>query len=206
MSFATTSGVQTTPRPRPIGPTSPMTFGKHKGLLIEAVPPDYLRWALKNTDSCNQDHEQYWPELRQTFEALVGQIASQPPLFNGRMLGFSELCQKLADHKVVISLDRGKVVVDDPAKLSEAEATSLGAFQYPLARLLSCVQGSATESPGGSAKLIRSADLRCRVKAWYGRLSRQFHPDAGGSDQAQGAVNACYKSLIKILADWERAR
>lgn len=46
-----------------------MPWGKHKGKLLSEVPPDYLRWALKNADSMSS-------VLRGEIERVLG-ILSQ---------------------------------------------------------------------------------------------------------------------------------
>ncbi len=42
-------------------------------------------------------------------------------------------------------------------------------------------------------------DLGPLVTRWYGQLSRRFHPDRGGSDQAMAAVNEARALLVGLL-------
>ena len=44
--------------------STPMPFGKHKGLKMEEVPKDYIKWALR--EMANLD-----PNMRHTMEKLM---------------------------------------------------------------------------------------------------------------------------------------
>jgi hypothetical protein len=185
---------------RKIGPSDPMPFGKHKGIPIDQVPPDYLCWALKHADITNS-----WPEFRTTIESLVGPVPFQGSApnrnggGNGSVMSLQGLCAVLRANRVRLSTKDGQLVADGADGLTQQARDALATHENALANLVACVEPPR----GGSAKLTWAADLRCRVKGWYGRLSRQFHPDAGGSAPAQAAINRAYQELNTVLSEWE---
>jgi hypothetical protein len=186
-------------QPRPIGPRDPMPFGKHKGLEIDQVPADYLRWALGNMDCCDPDHDRYWPEFTAVLTDIVG---SQTPLLRKpQAISLPALCALLAGRGITISAKQGELVTSELVTDEEIRE-GLRIHRAGLLQIVKLVTPSQA-SGNGSAKLLWAADLRCRVKAWYGRMSRQFHPDSGGSPEKQTAVNQCYRSLMEVLQEWE---
>lgn len=196
----------TNKKSRPIDVGDPMPWGKHKGLPIEQIPRDYLVWSLKNMDSCNPQHERYWPEFTTILEGIVG---SQPtsPRPATPTITLAGLLSILAARGIKLSVKERELIMDDPGgsgvTLPSEIVEAIQGHKTALKALVSLVERPA---PGvGSAKVHWGADLRCRVKAWYGAMSRQFHPDSGGSNESQKAVNACYQSLIAILKEWEAA-
>jgi hypothetical protein len=42
-------------------------------------------------------------------------------------------------------------------------------------------------------------DLQKALKTWFAEMSRRWHPDRGGSDQAMAAVNDGYERLRKLF-------
>ncbi len=54
--------------------------------------------------------------------------------------------------------------------------------------------------------IAQIASLRGLVKAWYGKMSRKFHPDLGGSAEKQIVLNLCYKTLCEEIERWEGQR
>lgn len=65
-------------------------------------------------------------------------------------------------------------------------------------------QGTKTEQPRVAPPVAQIASVRGLVKGWYGKMSRRFHPDLGGSSAQQTVLNACYKSLCEDLDRWEK--
>lgn len=57
-----------------------------------------------------------------------------------------------------------------------------------------------------STRLILAAEFRCMIKAWFGQMSKRYHPDRGGSDMQQLVVNDAYKSLMAELEKWEKGQ
>lgn len=192
------SAILTKTRPRHIDATDPMPWGKYKGIPIDQVPRDYLVWALKNMDACRPDHERFWPEYTAVLEGLVGPHAPEKPA----MLGIVPLCERLQQANVRLEARGNQIAALDPLPADLAE--SVEANKAVLLAVLRIAGGS--QQLGGSARLIRGAELRSLVKGWYGRMSRQFHPDAGGNADSQKAVNACYKSLTDLLTQWEASK
>jgi Putative quorum-sensing-regulated virulence factor len=185
--------------PRPIDAWHPMPWGKHKGVPIEELPRDYLVWTLQKTDACNPDHERYWPEFRELLESMVGPHAPVKPA----PMSIVVLCSRLRAEGVTLEL-HGNVIV--PSENIDAEL--LEAIQANRS-LLASILPLASDTParlGGSARLIQGVEFRSLVKAWYGRLSRQFHPDAGGSSEAQIVVNAGYKAMNELVSEWEKTK
>jgi hypothetical protein len=39
------------------------------------------------------------------------------------------------------------------------------------------------------------------LKGWYRRMSLKYHPDRGGSNEAQVVVNDCYESLCELIGE-----
>jgi hypothetical protein len=181
----------------PIEADDPIPWGKYKGIPIEQVPRDYLVWSLKNMDACRPDHERYWPKFRELLESLVGPQASTAPT----TLALLPLCAQLTTDGVKLSLRGSNVVTSEPVG-PEIEK-SIQANRAVITAVLRC---TGAMQLGGSARLIQGVELRAMVKAWYGRMSRQFHPDAGGTPVGQTAVNACYKALMELLEQWETGK
>lgn len=181
-----------------IGPDDPMPWGKHKGIVLGAVPRDYLVWCLKNMDACNQDSGKFWPEFRETIEALVGPHAPVRP----DVLSIDVLCYRLREMEITLEVRGGTVKASE--QIDGQLEESLQAHRNILLSVLRVSSGAVKLS--GSAKAIQGAEIRCLVKGWYGKLSRQFHPDAGGSPVAFTAVNAGYKLLLEILSQWESSK
>lgn len=46
---------------------------------------------------------------------------------------------------------------------------------------------------------MEAGALRVLIRRWYGAMSRQYHPDAGGSAEKQAVVNVCYGELMNML-------
>lgn len=46
----------------------------------------------------------------------------------------------------------------------------------------------------------RPIDFRALVRTWFATLSRKFHPDRGGSQEAMRAVNVAREDLEQLLA------
>lgn len=185
---------------RPITSTEPIPFGKHKGIPIDQVPRDYLGWALRNMDCCNPDHERYWPEFRTTLESVVG---TEPDFTRPIPLSFPALCAKLAARGIKVRIEDGDLVTDGPS-LTEQEQEGLRIHKSPLMAIVQLIERPA---PGaGTIKRIWSADLRTRIKLWYGRMSKESHPDQGGTHEAQIAVNRCYRALMDVITEWEATR
>ena len=77
--------------------------------------------------------------------------------------------------------------------------------------VLSCVDpdglaiATGQKKPGAkSAKLFLTAEVRNLIKDWYKKISRRFHPDMGGSNQAQSAINQSYQILMSDFDQWEQ--
>jgi hypothetical protein len=190
---------------RPVSPTDPMPWGRYKGNPIHLIPRDYLAWCLKNMDACNASDPRYWPEFTRTLESIVG---AQQPLLQPATpaITLAGLLSILAARGVKLSITDGALIMTgEPAEsLPDEIAAAIVMHRTALKALVSMIE---RPGPGaGSARVFGAADLRCRVKSWYGKLSRQFHPDAGGSNESQKAVNACYRSLMTILDEWEATR
>jgi hypothetical protein len=178
-----------------------MPYGIHKGVPIDQVPPDYLGWCLRSMDACDPDHERFWPEFRVAIVSVIGEPG--PNAERPRVLSIRSLCERLATQGIKLQAKAGELVTSETVTDTELR----NALRVHRAILLSLVAIVESRSAGnGSAKLLWAADLRCRVKAWYGRMSRQFHPDTGGSPQGQTAVNQCYRSLMAVLQEWEVTR
>ena len=188
------SSILTKSRPRHIHATDPMPWGKHKGIPIDQVPRDYLVWALKNMDACRPDHERYWPEYTAVLEGLVGPHAPVRPA----TMAIVPLCERLADEKVRLEVKGDHLVALDPVPADLA--ASIEANKAVLFAVLRVAAGKQ------ETKAIKSTDLRSLVKGWFGAMSRQFHPDAGGSNEAQSAVNAGYRMLMDLLTRWEEGK
>ncbi len=205
------AGSRPTSKRGPIGPDDPIPFGKHKGTIIRGVDPGWLAWARDKSDFCDPNASIYWPELRAAIVAVVGDSGAPPrPV----VLALPAVCALLAARKLRIREERGEVILIDqdghtgptvPEGVPDALRVHKAAL-LAIIKLVEPVQVQVQGNSNGSAKFLWAADLRCRVKAWYGRMSRQFHPDAGGSAGAQTAVNQCYKSFMETLAEWEATK
>lgn len=176
-----------------------MPWGKHKGIPIDQVPRDYLVWALKNMDACRPDHERYWPEYTAVLESLVGQHAPVRPT----TLALIPLCQRLKAERITLEIRGNQVAAVAPLPADLAD--SIEANRAILHAVLS-ISGGASRPVGGSARLIQGVELRTLVKNWYRQLSQQFHPDRGGSNEAQTAINAGYKVIMDLLTRWETSK
>jgi hypothetical protein len=181
----------------PIEADDPMPWGKHKGLPIGSVPADYLRWSLGNMDACNKDHERYWPEYRELLESLVGPCAPVRPACQP----IAVFCDRLAADGITLSIRGGELVASEELRGELLE--SLRAHANLLGRVLTIGRDTRTIAVG-SARGGQAAELRGLVKRWYLRMSRESHPDHGGSVERQTAINAGYKSLQVMIEEWEK--
>ncbi len=186
-------------RPRPIGPTDAMPFGKHKGTPIDQVPADYLGWCLREMDACNPGSDRFWPEFRAAIESVAGPML--PGIVHPRVMVFAALCSLLAARGITISAKGGELITSETITDEELRE-AIRVHRAPLLAIVKLVEPGQASSRG-SARLLRAADLRCRVKAWYGKLSRQFHPDSGGSPEQFVVLNQCYRSVMEVLNQWE---
>jgi hypothetical protein len=196
MSFST--GVAPVRRPRPVSASDPIPWGKHKGLPIEQVPADYLRWALRDMDACNPDSDRFWPEFKEVLEKLVGAI---PPGERPRVPSVPILCAQLSQAGVKLSALRGQLQTSGP--VSPEQELAIRIHRHTLVAVLTCAE-PPDPARNGSARLIWGAHVRCLVKDWFRKLARQFHPDMGGSTEAQMIANQAYKSLMTDLETWEK--
>jgi Putative quorum-sensing-regulated virulence factor len=197
MNFGTTVTTGPTPTPtptpgraRPIDPSAPMPWGKHKGVPIAQVPRDYLVWCLQNTDACNPAHERYWPEFRAALEAMIGPGAPPPP----PPVPSLQACLSLLaarGHRCEADGD-GFVIEPEPSSDLAAALRVHGTAFLAMLRLCGPAE---PEAP-----LDR---VRAKVRVWYRSLSTRYHPDRGGSDVQQLVVNEAYRDLLKILDELE---
>ncbi len=193
------AAVTAPPKPRPIGPGDPMPFGKHKGQPIETIPQDYLAWCLREMDACKPDSDRYWPEFKAALESVAGPML--PGMTRPTVMAFPALCSVLAARGITISVRGGELVTSETIT-DEAIREAVRVHKAPLLAVVKLVEPGQVASRG-SAKLIVAAEVRCLIKAWYGRMSKRLHPDAGGSTAAQVAVNQCYQDLMKVFTEWE---
>jgi hypothetical protein len=181
---------------KPIGVDDYMPFGKHKGMIVKDVPPDYLRWALKSADLCNPDHDRYWPELRETFEGLVGPHAPVRPA----CLPIAVFCARLRAEGITLAIRDSELVASE--ELTGELLESLKAHANLIGAVLLIGQDTRTIATG-AARAGQAAELKGLVKRWYNAMSQRFHPDAGGRDEHQVAINAGFNSLKEMIAKWE---
>lgn len=181
---------------RTIDVEDPMPFGKHKGIPINQVPGDYLRWALKGADICNPDHERYWPELRRAFEELVGPHAPVRP----SCLPIAVFCARLKEEGVMLAIRDSELVASE--ELTGEMLESLKSHANLIGTVLLIGQDTRTIATG-SARSEQAAALRGLVKRWYNAMSQRFHPDKGGTDAGFGAINAGFNALKEMISKWE---
>jgi hypothetical protein len=183
-----------------VDPSDPITWGKHKGIPIDQVDKGWLAWARDHADLCNPDCASYWPEMRTAIVAVIGEGSVQRP----RVIGLEALCARLAGKRITIRA-LGHELVTSETVTDEDLRDGLRVHKAALLALVAIVEPRQAAG-NGSAKFLWAADLRGRIKAWYGALSRQFHPDRGGSQEGQTAVNQCYQSLMTVLQEWEGSK
>jgi hypothetical protein len=186
-------------RSRAIGRSDPIPFGKHKGTPIEQVDPGWLRWARDQSDYCDPDSLKFWPELRAAIVSVVGEPV--PGEARPRVMSLPDLVAALDGRGIRLSA-RGRELATSEAVADPKIEEALRVHRPVLLALIAIIDPRA--APGsGSARLIWAADLRRRLKAWYGALSRRFHPDKGGSTEGQIAVNESYRTLMQTFDEWE---
>jgi len=173
----------------PITASDPMPWGKHKGIPIECVPQDYLRWALANMDACRPDHEKYWPEFTVVLEGLAGPQAPQKP----RPPDLRQLVDRLKEEGITLGISSGRITSSRQLPKDLVDAVSF--HSVVLFKVLSIAEGPADPSSVSSEK------VRWSLKRWYREMSQRYHPDRGGSDVMQSVVNECYRTLSKVLTE-----
>jgi hypothetical protein len=185
-------------RSRAIGPSDPMPFGKYQGTPIDQVERSYLYWLRDKSDRCNPLAENYWPELREAILSLIGDSDAPP---RKPVLALPALCALLNSRGVRIASKAGEIVTSEEVT-DEELLDALRVHKVTLLHLIAIIDPRCL-SGNGSAKYLWAADLRCRIKSWFGQMSRQFHPDMGGSTDGQVAVNTCFKTLMETFTEWE---
>jgi hypothetical protein len=178
-----------------------MPFGQHKGIPIERVDPGWLQWARDQSDRCNPADPAFWPELRAAIVTVIGEPV--PGQARPRVMSLPALCALLAGRGIRIAAKAGELITSETITDGELR-DALRVHKAALLALIAIVDPH-TRAGTGSARLLWAADLRCRIKAWFGAMSRQFHPDLGGSTDGQVAVNRCYKTLMETFNEWESA-
>lgn len=181
---------------RPIEADDPMPWGKHKGLPIDTIPVDYLRWCLANTDACNPDHDRYWPEFRETLEGLAGPQAPVRP----SAMPLAVFVARLLAEDITLSIRGGELVASE--ELTGELLVSLKAHADILGQVLTIGQDTRMIATG-SARAEQAGQLRGLVKRWYNAMSRRFHPDQGGVGEHQVAINAGFEALKAMITEWE---
>jgi len=187
-------------RPRTIGPSDPMPFGKFKGIPIDQVERSYLVWALQKSDLCRPDHDRFWPEFKQTLEDLVGPHAPVTP----PVLAIMPFLGRLLVKQITLRVEGNTVVASDP-DLDDDLVRALQNHQTLLRAVLSRAEpnGQGGNGTSGSARLLLGAEIRNLIRSWFGSMSRRFHPDQGGSAAGQIAINQSYRALMDDLERWE---
>lgn len=173
-----------------------MPWGKHKGRPICAIPVDYLRWCLANTDACNPDHPRYWPELRETLEGLAGPQAPVRPA----SLPLGVFVARLRADGITLSIRGGELVASE--ELTGELLASLTAHADVIGSILTIGQDTRMIATG-SARAEQAGQLRGLVKRWFNAMSQRFHPDRGGTHEHQVAINAGFVALKKMITEWE---
>jgi hypothetical protein len=181
-----------------------MPWGAHRGTPIDQLPASYLVWALANTDACDPDHARFWPELKQTFEALVGTQAV--PARRPRVLSAEELCARLKARGItLVRSAQGRDLQPSGPLEDEDLREAWGIHKSRIMTIVFSVEPPEPPRARGSVKLLVAAEVRNLIRSWYGKMSRRFHPDAGGSAASQSAVNQSFRSLMEDFEKWEQA-
>jgi hypothetical protein len=172
-----------------------MPWGQHKGIPIEQVPADYLGWCLRRMDACNPDHDRYWPEFKELLEKLHGPVdrPPAPPV--------PVLCRQLAGSGVKLAVLQGQIQIS--GQVTPEQEWAIREHRQTIVAVLACAEAPAPVR-SGSMRLIWGSELRNLIKSWFLRLSRQYHPDVGGTNEAQTIANQAYKSLMTDLDTWEK--
>jgi hypothetical protein len=170
-----------------------MPKGKYKGVPVNQVPPDYLRWVLAEWDECQPDDERYWPEFTSALEALVGPSTSaQDGPEKRRVIPLSQLCGRLRQEGITLQVRDDFIL---PSRLLDPElAESVRAHGYVLLPILALAPAGTSQD--GSIQIEK---VRYLLRRWYGEMSRRCHPDMGGSSEKQACVNECYRSMVEVL-------
>jgi hypothetical protein len=194
MSFST--GVAPVRHPKPISASDPMPWGKHKGIPVEQVPPDYLGWALRTMDACNPDSDRFWPEFKDVLEKLVGPV---PPGERPRIPSVPILCAQLALSGVKLAVLHGQLQIS--GQVSPEQDVAIRVHRQTLISVLACAEAPAP-ARNGSMRLIWGSEFRNLIKAGFRKASRQLHPDTGGSNEGQMGANQLYRVLVDDLEVW----
>jgi hypothetical protein len=111
------------------------------------------------------------------------------------------LCAQLSQSGVKLSALRGQLQTSGPVSPEQEQAIRI--HRHTLVAVLACAE-PPDPARNGSTRLIWGAQVRCLVKDWFRNLARQFHPDMGGSTEAQMIANQAYKSLMTDIETWEK--
>lgn len=150
-------------------------FGKpHRGWKVRDVPRDYMRWCVAN-------YAQIPPEIKTAFEAVLG----SPSIPVGSPRETVEV--RRADYDAIqAEARRDKKTIDDLRRRLAAAEQAMKAQAQVVMR----ASAKADVEP-----------IRVVARRWFGRVSRKYHPDLGGSAEAQTIVNACYQELQAIIEE-----
>jgi hypothetical protein len=99
---------------------------------------------------------------------------------------------------------KGERLEDIPPDYLEWCLENLEDIDFTLRQAMLRALGRPRPAPGPSAGgEIRPALARLeeRLKAWYRRASLKYHPDRGGSNEAQIIVNDCYESVCGVIGE-----
>lgn len=181
---------------RPIDEYDQMPFGKYKGVLINDVPTDYLRWAVGNSSYCDPQSDQHWPELHELFAKILVNKDGAPPVMK-----LVDFCVELRRRGIKVQANNGTVTTSEP--IDENLRTSFLANRAYLNAVISIVDAPAPRR-GGSIKTIMAGEVRTIIRDWYRKIVIRFHPDRGGTQEAMNAIATSYGELRDALAEWEK--
>ena len=147
-----------------------MPFGKHKGQQLGEIPRNYLQWLLTLDD--------LQPALRSEAQRVLHGIGAATTNTTKASTSTGQRIQDDPDHDLAEMLADAQEVIDrQNNRLFELE--------------LELIQLRHGATPAVADKV---------VKGWYRELSMKYHPDRGGSNDAQAIVNDAYERLVKALA------
>lgn len=70
-----------------------------------------------------------------------------------------------------------------------------------IAELEAALKQARAAAVPAAVKLTDSGEFRRILKQWFGAMSRQFHPDMGGTAEKQALVNILYRDLMRRVEE-----
>lgn len=104
-----------------------------------------------------------------------------------------------------LNLAVGSTRAPDAPPVAESDVKNIQAMLIQARIRIKDLEGQLKQARAAvvpaTVKLTDSGEFRRILKQWFGAMSRQFHPDMGGTAEKQALVNILYRDLMRRVEE-----